>query len=78
VAALTLSAVTEVLSAAKVVSTATVAESVLVASLEAPPLQAVRAKEAAKASKKIDFFMVFYFYFYALCRCASSLCSAEL
>jgi hypothetical protein len=51
-----------VLSATNVVSTATQVESVQVGLLEeAPPLQETSAKEATAASKKIDFFIVFYF-----------------
>jgi hypothetical protein len=78
VSALTLSAVTVVLSEAKLLSAATAVESVPVASVEAePPLQAVSAKEATKPSKKIDFFMVFLFLFCPIYSWPSSLCSTR-
>ena len=78
--ALVLSATTiEESAATKVLSTTTKVESEpVVASLDPPPLQEIRAKEATKESKKIDFFISSFVLFYKIYIPVSSLCFSLL
>ena len=78
--ALVLSATTiEESAATKVLSTTTKVESEpVVTSLDSPPLQEIRAKEATKESKKIDFFISSFVLFYKIYIPVSSLCFSLL